>query len=66
VATAASKKSNAKLWPAKQTVRQRRPPKGADMWAAPSLNVAGLKWTHPNRLKILSYFANHEEKLSSL
>ncbi len=33
---------------------------------APSLNAAGLKWTHPNRQKILSYFANHEEKLSSL
>ncbi len=71
VATAASKKSNSKLWLSKQTVRQRRPqarlachwpPQGADLWVAPSLNTAGLKWTHSNRLKILSYFAN----LSSL
>jgi hypothetical protein len=27
------------------------------------LNAEGLKWTHPNRLKILSYFANPEGKI---
>ncbi len=65
VATAASKKSNSKLWPAKQTVWRRRPqagiglPRGADLWAAPSLNAAGST-------KNLGNFANHEGILGFL
>jgi hypothetical protein len=47
VVTAARKKSNSKLWPAKQMVWRRRPQAGfglpLDLWAAPSLNAAELK-----------------------
>ncbi len=36
MATAANKKSNSKLWPAKQTVRRRRPQAGIGLPLAPT------------------------------